>query len=258
MTVVNRNGVQFQQLSDFYFKIFKKNEAINFNGVFDVDGFIGLKTKNEHLVFDCAEVVAGNQPGHVHCDALSFEYFRNGDKIFTNSGTYEYNSGKRREYSRASESHNVLKYGQFNQSEVWSSFRMGRQANVHFKANKLKIDDFEVVGTVRGHDFSKKVLHQRTLIKQKNTLIVQDQLEGNATENLNIYLHLSPDYVYRDKKICDRKSLEEIAQIEVSHEYQVSNTEYYPEFGLIEQKETMVIKNVKPSETVVTRIEFYE
>ena len=255
---VNKNGVQFSQLTNFYGKVFPSNQPTHSGGIFDIDGFVGFKTEKEHLVFDCADVVAGNQPGHVHCDALSFEYFRNAKKIFTNSGTFEYNLGSRREYSRSSESHNVLKYGQFNQSEVWSSFRMGRRASVKYNKKRFNKDDFEVVGSVKGHDFSKSISHQRKIIKQKNSLIIEDTLRGNVVDDSNIYFHITPELTFKGQSICCKNTLDKIANFEISHNYKITNTEFYPEFGLVKQKETLVIEGVHPTDKVITKIDFYE
>ncbi|WP_298542646.1 alginate lyase family protein [uncultured Aquimarina sp.] len=254
---VDNNGIQFDQLNDFYYKIFKR-EFDQKEEVFDINGFIGVKTDKEHLVFDCAKVVGGNQPGHVHCDALSFEYFRGNEKIFTNSGTYEYNSGSRREYSRATESHNVLQYDDFNQSEVWSSFRMAREASVDYNTKCLEPDNLDIEGTVKGYDFSNEITHKRRLIKKENTIIIKDTLIASTDRKSKLFFHLTPDFNFINGKIVEKETNRKVATIQTSNSYEVVSTEFYPEFGIWKEKETMIVCDIAPNEEVTTEIVFNE
>lgn len=253
----NNNGIQFDQLNDFYSKIFdiKKND---YDTMFNINGFVGFKTEKEHIVFDCAKVVGGNQPGHVQCDALSFEYFLKGKKIFTNSGMFEYNSGRKRTYSRSSESHNVLKYDVFDQSEVWGSFRMARQAKVDYKIFYLKCEKMDIEGVVRGFDFANNISHKRRMIKEKSKLIIKDTLIANTNKKSNLFFHLNPDLGFQENNIIEKKTKKTIAKFKLSHRFKIDNTEFYPEFGICENKETLVLYDIKPNEEVTTEFIFNE
>ena len=252
----NKNGIDFLQIQKFYSKVLTTNKDLSEEEVFNVDGFIGLKTKKEHLVFDCAEVVAGNQPGHVQCDALSFEYFLNGRKIFTNSGTFEYNAGSKRKYSRSTESHNTLKYNSFDQSEVWGSFRTARMAKVSYKVNDLTLNKIDVEARVKGYDFSKDVVFKRRILKESNYLLIEDLLKANTNEQSQIFFHLGPNLILKNYGIYDVKSNKQLAKIQSTHEIETTVTDYYPEFGVVEQKQTLVAKNINPNDKVTTKIVF--
>lgn len=254
---VNNNGIQFGQLNDLYLKIFRKKGNIDENH-FDINGFIGFKTKMEHIVFDCAKVVGGNQPGHVQCDALSFEYFWNGRKIFTNSGTYEYNSGKKRQFSRSSESHNVLKYGTFEQSEVWGSFRMARHAKVSYKVYHLESEKMDVEGKVLGYDFSKNITHRRRLIKEKGFLTIKDELIANTNKKSQLFFHLHADLTFDSNNIIEKKTNKKIGTIKSSNSSKIASTEFYPEFGICNNKNTFIVFDINPNEEVITEIIFNE
>ncbi|MBL4879750.1 MAG: alginate lyase family protein [Oleispira sp.] len=252
---INNNGVQFNQLNDLYYNIFNIKEEHK-SRFFDLDGFVGYKTEKEHLVFDFAKVVGGSQPGHVQCDALSFEYFLNGKKVFTNSGTFEYNSGTRREYSRSSESHNVLKYDAFDQSEIWGSYRMARKAEVGYKINQLAINRLDIKGTVKGYDFSRDIIHERRVIKEHYSIIIKDLLIANTKKHATLFFHLTPDFKFEGDGIFNRNTNQRIAIIRSSNDFKINTTEFYSEFGICEYKETMVIMNIKPMKEVVTKIIF--
>ncbi len=256
---INANGVQMTHIEEFYSKLFsERNEKIAIDSFFDLGGYVGIKNKREHIIVDGAPVVAGKQPGHIHCDALSFEYFLDGNKVFTNSGVYEYNQGRRRTYSRATESHNTLKYAQYDQCEVWSSFRVARQAKVRYEVNTIDEESFEFEGYIAGFDFKNKVNHRRLISKSPKRIVITDTLNTNQKEEATIFFHLHPEFHFEGNQIMHVESSKIIGEIKVSESSKTINTEFYPEFGKMQEKQTLIIEGICSDVDVKTEIIIYE
>jgi len=82
------------------------------------------------MLGDVAEVSPAYQPGHTHCDMLSFEVCWDGRPVIVDTGTSTYEVGRTREFERGTAAHNVVQVGDLEQSEVWGSFRVARRARV--------------------------------------------------------------------------------------------------------------------------------
>jgi len=254
---VNNNGVQLKSLTDFYLKLFPQKKEIFYEGNFNIDGYIGFKNSTAQIIIDFAKVVEGNQPGHLHCDAMSFEFSRNGNKIFTNSGTYEYNYGKRRYYSRSTQSHNTLKYGTFDQSEIWDSFRVARKAQTDYKIISQSKTHINAIGCVSGFDFNNNIVHQREFNCTKTKLIIKDILISlSKADDSKIFYHLSPEYSIINNNIHNKKTQRFIANIFCNMEWEVVKTEYYEEFGKLCFKDTLIINSVPNNTEVKFEIKF--
>ena len=251
------NGVQPDDLNKLYQKVFPEKN-IGFDGAFNIDGFVGVKRKKDHIIFDCAKVIGGNQPGHLQCDALSFEYSYKGNKIFTNSGVYEYNLGSRRHYSRSTESHNTLKYDVFDQSQIWSSFRVAKMADVTFQINELNTDKIDVLGEIRGFNFNKNIKHSRKLFKIKNKIIITDNLRVNraSSTSFRVFYHLHPDFLIKNNEILNKKSNQKIADVITKNKISILETEFYPEFGKCLKKETLVLEPNKSQTQIILELLF--
>ena len=79
------------------------------------------------LVFDAGPVGPDHLPAHAHADLLTFEASWNGQRLFVDSGVFNYQDDAMRQYCRSTAAHNVLQIDDQNQCDVWSRFRMGRR-----------------------------------------------------------------------------------------------------------------------------------
>ena len=71
-------------------------------------------------------------PGHSHCDAMSYELFRDGNPIISNCGTFAYQCDKR-DFFRSTAAHNTVKICNKEQSQFWGNFRIAKRSNVVVK-----------------------------------------------------------------------------------------------------------------------------
>jgi len=255
---VNNNEVSVKDLNILLKTIVGKGLFIE--GTFNVSGYVGLKQHDMHLVFDTASAISSPQPGHLICDQLSFELFVKNRKIFTNSGVYEYNNGARRKYARSTESHNTLKIGELNQSEVVGSFRVMRRSKTESNILSLKRNRIIIKGKVDGFDF-KGTYHEREINYTNNTLIIEDYYNSPMQYSASIYFHLHPD-ITPLKFVSGYKLLYQdvlIAEMLMENlETELTKTDFYPEFGKKLKKHTIIIHNSLPNVKSICKILIYE
>lgn len=91
-------------------------------------GLFGIRTAKDSIIFDSGEVGPEYQPGHTHCDMLSFELSMRGHPVIVDTGVCEYEPGPRRKHLRSTEAHNTISVDGLDQSEVWGEFRVARRA----------------------------------------------------------------------------------------------------------------------------------
>lgn len=254
---VNKNGIEFIQIKTLFEKVFPEYSK-SLRNTFNFDGYIGFENENEKFIFDAGSVVIGNQSGHGHCDALSFEYFRNGEKIFTNSGVYEYNAGEKRTYSRSTKAHNTLGFGEFEQSEIWSSFRIAKRAEVGFELKNISFDSIAIAGWVKGFDFNNEVIHHREVMKNCSRLEFVDFVESNLEEKSKIYFHLMPtlNFLVDQDQLYIVKNSIPFAKIITNATFSIQTTFLFREFGREEDKSTLVLTDIPVGKKVNTIIEF--
>ena len=91
-------------------------------------GYFVIRNLDDMLVVDCGEVGPDYQPGHAHCDTLSFELASDGRTIIVDSGVYDYEDSEMRRYVRSTRAHNTAMVDGCEQSEIWGAFRVARRA----------------------------------------------------------------------------------------------------------------------------------
>ncbi len=197
-----------------------------------------------HLVFDAGDVGPDHQPGHAHCDTLSFELSVHGQRVITDTGVFHYRASPERTYSRSTAAHNTLMIDGREQSEVWGSFRVGRRARTlgggigHEGAWTL----------LRGaHDGYARprpgVIHERCIAVLEDSLVViVDWIHGRGEHRITGHLHLHPRIVatLMDGRVecADGDDTWIIVPPEGSA-IDVPDTEYYPGFGFMQRRKSI-------------------
>jgi uncharacterized heparinase superfamily protein len=155
-------------------------------------GYARLDTETMSLLVDIGEIGPAYQPGHGHCDCLSFEMSMDGRRTFVNRGISTYAVGNRRLSERSTSSHNTVSIAAAEQSEIWSGFRVGRRARPH----SVKVSDRRVEAS---HDGWRRygVLHRRTFnvdaadVEISDHLIATGQRDFPGTANFHFYPGIS-------------------------------------------------------------------
>jgi uncharacterized heparinase superfamily protein len=145
--------------------------------------------KGVRLIVDCGGPGPRNQPAHAHCDLLSFEFDLGGCPVVVDSGTSGYGGNPFREYVRSTRAHNTVQVDRKEQSEVWSTFRMGRRARViraHLEGSQL----FRFSGAYESYDGS--IIHERTFDLTRSRLRIEDRVLRAEGAMIRSFLHLHP------------------------------------------------------------------
>lgn len=93
-------------------------------------GYYFFQEGKWELIVDAGQPGPTYIPGHSHCDAMSFELFRDGIPVLVNCGTYAYQC-KQREYFRSTRAHNTVMINDMDQSQCWSAFRLAKRSHTH-------------------------------------------------------------------------------------------------------------------------------
>jgi uncharacterized heparinase superfamily protein len=148
----------------------------------------------EHIIVDIGKVCPDYLPAHAHADALSYEYSINGAPVVVDSGVYEYEVGRWRNYFRSTRAHNTVEVGSLDQSEVWGSFRVARRAKVRLLQSEVNASFGLIQAEHDGYArLSPCVQHRRTWLWHSGSfLLIVDQLFGKGKTRADNWLHLHP------------------------------------------------------------------
>jgi hypothetical protein len=138
------------------------------------------------LIATAKEPLPAYQPGHAHCDALSFELSVGEDRVVTDTGVSEYIPGILRDISRETASHATVRIDDCEQSEVWAAHRVGGRAKV--VAHHVSGDRVELACTT----WSKRgTQHRRSFRRVATGIEIEDSIEGTTTP-IEFTLPLAP------------------------------------------------------------------
>jgi len=158
------------------------------------------------LIVDAGDAGPDYIPGHSHCDAMSFELFRNGEPFLVNCGTYAYQCGERHRF-RSTQSHNTVQAFGVEQSEIWSIFRLARRS-------RTRVLEVQETGIRMEMTDYKGNRIRRELLLTADALRITDTAPGLKLQS---HLHSISD-------------IEIISSAELSR----SEAHYAPEFGLLQ------------------------
>ena len=180
-------------------------EAPNFLPHF---GLWSYKSDTLSVVMDVGKIGPDFLTAHAHNDFLSYELTHNNIPIVTDSGIYDYESGKPvnwRHTFRSTASHNTIMINNQEQNEIWSHFRTGYRGTptVH-TTSKTQV--------TASHNAYKKlgITHTRTLstLEKRNAITVRDTLTSKSPSpfTANNFIHLAPQLKLTNQATHPHKS----------------------------------------------------
>jgi len=154
-------------------------------------GFYIMEDQSKKLIFDTGDICPAYLPAHGHCDALSFELSINNIPLIVNSGTYQYESGKWREYFRSTKAHNTVGISDREQSQFWGSFRVANR----IKKVKRKNFDYKGIRFYAGSYVSSYGDEHKRFVGYIDTsaIIILDYVKAKTKDNVKSYLHFTPE-----------------------------------------------------------------
>lgn len=146
----------------------------------------------DRLIVTAASPGPPCQPGHSHCDMLSFELDWAGYPVVVDSGVHGYHGDPYREYVRSTRAHNTVSIGSQEQHEIWSTFRMARRGTVVEAASAMEGGLFQFRGACRPYQH-RRAIHHRQILFGADSLTVTDGVQGADGTPVTSWLHLHPD-----------------------------------------------------------------
>jgi hypothetical protein len=210
-------------------------------------GYYCIADGNSKLIVDCGSVSPDYQPGHTHCDVLSYELAIRGKRIVIDTGVYDYENSDARCYSRSTMAHNTITIDDREQSELWGVFRVARRVRV---LNAILKEDHG-----SGYTFSGSyspywgggdgIVHKRSIRYVESNWYFVDEVHGCGEHRIKNYIHLHPALEIEHVDDCCYISHGgiKIAVIVFNAGYKVSYEEgwYYPQFGIKEKNIVIIL-----------------
>ena len=148
-------------------------------------GYRKINSNNYELLIDVGNVGPSYQPGHAHSDTFNFELIIDGNPIFVDTGISTYEKNAIRQYERATHSHNTVKIGSKEQTQVWGGFRVAKRAKITHLIEKPNLIE-------ASHDgyLSNGYKHTRSFLWGEKYLILSDEINRSTSNKAKAYFHL--------------------------------------------------------------------
>lgn len=202
--------------------------------------FIMAPRPEDRLIMDCGPVGPDYQPGHSHCDTLSFELSIGGRRVVVDSGCCQYEDGPIRRYNRGNAGHNTVTIDGRNQSEVWGAHRCARRARPIRAELKQEHGKLIFEGA---HDGYRRLdgnpVHHRSVVLSGGAYEIRDRIEGRGSHSIESTLHIHPslDVNFTSDGAVIKGGGEFLASISSIYGHAIEKTDgwYCPEFGIRER-----------------------
>lgn len=198
LVVITFNGGRIPMVNDSAFgvaptskQLFEYGEkiGIHWSSVKLSDsGYRMFKFKTYELFVDAGNVGASYQPAHVHADTFSFELYVANKPIFVDPGISTYEKNMKRQQERETASHNTVKIGNQEQTQVWGGFRVAKRAKI---VNLIEEENL-LTATHDGYH-NKGILHTRKFIVKEDEVVINDSLSKETNEVQIAFFHLHPN-----------------------------------------------------------------
>ena len=149
---------------------------------------------------------------------------KGGNPIFVDTGISTYEKNLKRQEQRSTHSHNTVKIGSKEQTQVWGGFRVAKRAKITHLIEKNNLIEASHDGyLIDGY------IHTRSFLWDDKTLILLDKINKSTSNNARAFFHLHSSIkkpiIEINKVIIDSLELfidfENASNIEIE-EYQLS------------------------------------
>ncbi len=222
-------------------------------------GFARLEAGPFSLVASFGEPSPPHQPGHAHCDALSFELACAGERVVCDTGVHSYVPGHRRDLARATRSHATIEIAGAEQSEIWAAHRIGGRV----RADRVAFDPEGFLEATCASWSTGDTLHRRRFSLENGVLEIRDSVEGTP-RSVRLALPFAPGLEPRlmheqeggteaHMRLAGGGHLRVVLPIEAN--WRLDRSPYYPEFG-VEEDRACLVGEAEVFESGTWRFEF--
>lgn len=197
-------------------------------------GYCGMHSNDIDIVIDSGKIGADSLPAHGHGDIFSFELCVSGKRLVIDTGVYEYNSGVKRAYSRSTKAHNTVTLNNNDQGEFYSSFRLGRRANVNIIDFNYHDSGFTFTAL---HDGFTRLegapIHRRSFNTVGRQIVIEDQITEGDSQIVTSRLLINPDckLTSENNSVYISSSTSELKLL-TSFPLRIVEASWFPDFGV--------------------------
>jgi Heparinase II/III-like protein/Heparinase II/III N-terminus len=202
-------------------QIFEYAKCLNINlleTVLSESGYRKLENEYYELLLDVGNIAPDYLPGHAHSDTLSFVLYLNQKPFIVDTGTSTYENNEIRQKERSTSAHNTVQIADFEQSEIWKSFRVGRRA----KSTILSENENQITASHDGYKYL-GIIHERFFVAENQQVIIKDVVIGDTDFEQKAYLHFHPDILI---EIKENAILTNLGNITIENCIQIIESEY--------------------------------
>ena len=195
-------------------------------------GYRKIVRPDYELIADIGHIGPDYLPGHAHSDTFNFVLNVNNVSCIVDTGISTYNPTQRRQIERSTASHNTVQIGDYEQSEVWSSFRVARRTYPYIKQD----DPRTIEASLKYATTSAR--HHRKFEFTEKQIFITDEITGNQIGKA--YLHFHPSIKVELLNDTILTSFGKVL-IENATRVEIVDYEYSPEFNrLITGKKAII------------------
>lgn len=180
-------------------------------------------------------------PAHAHNDLGNVVLWAGETPVITDTGTFDYEPGDRREYARSVEAHNTVQVDDSDQSVTHGRFLMGprpKPETTYFDSDSKR----GVVLRYQSPRFVHSYTHERLVEPVVDGIQINDRVVA-TNSTVTSRLHLSPKAESRLDGDTVEVKLRNGSTVEITaigaDSIGVIETEYYPEYGVVTDQSTI-------------------
>ncbi|MDA8934613.1 heparinase II/III family protein [Flavobacteriales bacterium] len=136
------------------------------------------------FLIDVGNIGSSYQPGHAHSDTFNFELIKEDNPVIVDTGISTYEKNATRQCERSTSSHNTVKIGSKEQTQVWGGFRVAKRAEITHLIEKPNFIE-------ASHDgyLSDGYAHTRSFLWGKENLIITDKINKTTGNKAKAFFH---------------------------------------------------------------------
>ncbi len=238
---------------------YARSVGVDFNadiGPSNISGESGLHWLSSggiQMLVDAGDSGPASQLAHTHNDPGTVLIWRGSVRLITDTGTFDYQPGDRRQTARSVRAHNTVEIGDTEPVAFNGRFRMSEA--IETTTTRLASDEVSAVSidycAGRDHQYT----HRRTCYEGSDWILVWDKFtHDDETEieemSYTSRLHLHPDVSIRDDPPF-QLIYQSVPQLSIQlfdiDELMIRTAPYFPRYGEEQDREVLTISFKTPS-----------
>jgi hypothetical protein len=198
-------------------------------------GYRKVKKGDYEAFIDAGNICPDYMTGHAHSDTFNFMLYLKCSPFIVDTGVSTYENSALRLRQRGTSAHNTVQVGDYEQSEVWESFRVARRAHV----TELSEDENTISAAHDGYGRI-GVLHKRAWQFSDNAVIITDEIISKRDYPCYAFFHFYPCVTIHgggNSVTADGHAIKFYG----CEGFQIKGYDYAPEFNRLEPAEMIIV-----------------